>query len=203
MTEQKKKLIPIGIDDFEKLIKGDYYFVDKSLFIKELIDSGAEVTLIPRPRRFGKTLNLSMVQCFFENTTENARVYNPWSIINLLNWKGKLQPYWINTSDNVLIKKLLKLFCSYLTFHNLHQVDAEWFAELVIPNTEVGASYKTSFKQWFSEGVGGQDYNCMIDSLISDDIEPFMDIFTRLTHETLSTFDVRKDEPESFYHAHI
>lgn len=67
MTEQeKKKQIPIGIDDFEKLIKGDYYFADKSLLIKEFLESGAEVTLIPRPRRFGKTLNLSMMRYFFE-----------------------------------------------------------------------------------------------------------------------------------------
>ena len=67
MTEQKKKkLIPIGIDDFERLLEGNYYFADKSLLIKELLDSGAAVTLLPRPRRFGKTLNLSMLRYFFE-----------------------------------------------------------------------------------------------------------------------------------------
>ncbi len=60
--------LPIGVDDFEKIIAQNYHYVDKSLFIKELLDSAAEVTLIPRPRRFGKTLNLSMVKCFFEKT---------------------------------------------------------------------------------------------------------------------------------------
>ena len=68
-----KKALPIGISDFEKLITQDYYFVDKSLFIKEILDSGAEVTLIPRPRRFGKTLNLSMLKCFFEKTEESKK----------------------------------------------------------------------------------------------------------------------------------
>lgn len=60
------KKLPIGIDSFEELISKNYYFADKSLLIKELLDGGAKVTLIPRPRRFGKTLNLSMLLNFFE-----------------------------------------------------------------------------------------------------------------------------------------
>src|SRR5438445_13536793 len=68
------KPLPIGIDDFEKLISGNYYFVDKSLFIKELLEIASEATLIPRPRRFGKTLNLSMLRYFFEKT-ENSRAH--------------------------------------------------------------------------------------------------------------------------------
>lgn len=62
------KKIPIGIDDFEKIITGNYYYIDKSHLIKEILDGGAVATLIPRPRRFGKTLNLSMLKCFFENS---------------------------------------------------------------------------------------------------------------------------------------
>lgn len=61
-----KKPLPIGIDKFDKLIDGGYYYVDKTLFIKELLDMKGEVNLFNRPRRFGKTLALSMVQCFFE-----------------------------------------------------------------------------------------------------------------------------------------
>ncbi len=61
------KRIPIGVDDFSKLINKDnnYLFIDKSLFIKDLIDQGTEVSLIMRPRRWGKTLNMSMLQHFF------------------------------------------------------------------------------------------------------------------------------------------
>jgi hypothetical protein len=51
--------------------KNDYYYVDKSLFIKEVIDRGAEVLLLPRPRRFGKTLNLSMLRYFFEEREDS------------------------------------------------------------------------------------------------------------------------------------
>ncbi|MBV7276667.1 AAA family ATPase, partial [Clostridium sp. PL3] len=62
------KPLPIGIDDFEKLITRGYYFVDKTLLIKDLLDNKADVNLFTRPRRFGKTLNISMLQYFFENS---------------------------------------------------------------------------------------------------------------------------------------
>lgn len=63
-----KKALPIGVDNFEKLITQDYYYVDKTLFIKELLDLKGNVNLFTRPRRFGKTLNLSMLKYFFEDT---------------------------------------------------------------------------------------------------------------------------------------
>lgn len=64
-----KKNIPAGIDNFAKLIdkKNNYCFVDKSLFIREIIDDKSEVTLITRPRRWGKTLTMSMLQHFFSS----------------------------------------------------------------------------------------------------------------------------------------
>lgn len=58
--------LPIGIDDFQKLRENDYYYVDKTGIIKELLDKRAEVNLFTRPRRFGKSLNLSMLRYFFE-----------------------------------------------------------------------------------------------------------------------------------------
>lgn len=60
--------LPVGIDSFEKLILEKYYYIDKTLLIKELLDLKGEVNLFTRPRRFGKTLNLSMLQYFFEDT---------------------------------------------------------------------------------------------------------------------------------------
>ena len=59
------KPLPIGVDDFKKLIDENYYYVDKTLLIKELLDNKGEVNLFTRPRRFGKTLNMSMLQYFF------------------------------------------------------------------------------------------------------------------------------------------
>ncbi|OVE70753.1 AAA family ATPase [Clostridium diolis] len=66
-----RKTIQIGTSDFKKLIEGKNYFVDKSLLIKEFIENSADIILTPRPRRFGKTLNLSMLRYFFDIRTKN------------------------------------------------------------------------------------------------------------------------------------
>ena len=64
--KQIKKKLPIGIENFAKLQSEDFYYVDKTMLIKELLDNWAEVNLFTRPRRFGKTLNMSMLKAFFE-----------------------------------------------------------------------------------------------------------------------------------------
>ena len=61
-----RKKLPIGIDGFEKIRTNDFYYVDKTMFIAELLQNWGEVNLFTRPRRFGKTLNMSMLKCFFE-----------------------------------------------------------------------------------------------------------------------------------------
>ncbi len=75
--QERKRPMPVGIEDFKKLIQREYYFVDKTRFIRELLDIQTEVTLITRPRRFGKTLTLSMLQYFFtlENAEENRELF--------------------------------------------------------------------------------------------------------------------------------
>ena len=60
-----KRTVAIGIQDFEQLITNDYFYIDKTDFIREWWGSGDSVTLIARPRRFGKTLNMSMLEKFF------------------------------------------------------------------------------------------------------------------------------------------
>ena len=60
------KKLPIGISDFKDMVTGNYYYVDKTLFIKDIIDKGNKILLIPRPRRFGKTLNMSMLGYFYD-----------------------------------------------------------------------------------------------------------------------------------------
>ncbi|MVX65529.1 AAA family ATPase [Clostridium chromiireducens] len=79
----KFKPLPIGIDNFEMLITRGYYFVDKTLLIKDLLDNKASVNLFTRPRRFGKTLNMSMLQYFFENSSkDNSYLFENLSIMN-------------------------------------------------------------------------------------------------------------------------
>lgn len=73
-SAQKKKPLPIGISDF-KAATTDYYYVDKTLLIRDFLDSKPKVSLFTRPRRFGKTLNMDMLRVFFEQTSEDTSVY--------------------------------------------------------------------------------------------------------------------------------
>ena len=58
--------LPVGIENFEEIRKNRFYYIDKTRFIEQLVTAGGKVTLFTRPRRFGKTLNMSMLRCFFE-----------------------------------------------------------------------------------------------------------------------------------------
>lgn len=70
----KKLPLPIGISDYRKA-SGEYYYVDKTLLIRDFIDERPQVSLFTRPRRFGKTLNMDMLRVFFERSKEDTSVY--------------------------------------------------------------------------------------------------------------------------------
>ena len=61
-----KKKLPVGVDSFNKLVQHDFYYIDKTDMIADLLKNWSEVNLFTRPRRFGKTLNMSMLKNFFE-----------------------------------------------------------------------------------------------------------------------------------------
>ena len=67
---EKRKKLPIGIDNFEKIRKDDFYYVDKTKLIEQLLEKWGEANLFTRPRRFGKSLNMSMLRHFFEIGTD-------------------------------------------------------------------------------------------------------------------------------------
>ena len=77
MNIKIKAKLPIGISDFKKIIKNDYYYFDKTNLIESILNDGSEVKLFTRPRRFGKTLNMSMLKYFFDvkNKDENRRLF--------------------------------------------------------------------------------------------------------------------------------
>ena len=72
------KRLAIGVDDFRKIIKEDCYYIDKTKFIEDILEDGSGVKLINRPRRFGKTLNMTTLKYFFdiENAEENRKLFN-------------------------------------------------------------------------------------------------------------------------------
>ena len=98
-----KKAVPVGIEDFERIINEDYYYVDKTLLIEELLINRAPVTLFTRPRRFGKTLNMSMIKYFFDvkNKEENKKLFENLKISNskYMSEQGKYPVIFISVKD--------------------------------------------------------------------------------------------------------
>ena len=84
MDLRDKRPLPIGISDFKTVIEENYYYVDKTDMIGDILDDRVMVTLFTRPRRFGKTLNMSMMKYFFEieNTEENKKLFDGLAISN-------------------------------------------------------------------------------------------------------------------------
>lgn len=75
MQMDNKLMLPTGIEDFKEIRTDDYYYVDKTALIEQVLDKRSKVTLFTRPRRFGKTLNMSMLRYFFETGTD-SKLFN-------------------------------------------------------------------------------------------------------------------------------
>ncbi len=87
-----KKALPIGIVDYCRLKNENYYFVDKTMMIKEFLEKQSVVTLITRPRRFGKTLNMSMLAEFFDITKDSKNIFSHTAIVET-SYMSKMNQY--------------------------------------------------------------------------------------------------------------
>ncbi|MCL2064422.1 MAG: AAA family ATPase [Candidatus Cloacimonetes bacterium] len=102
MSELEKKELPIGVSDFKEIITENLYFVDKSMFIKDVAGSGTKVLLYPRPRRFGKTLNLSMLKYFYDCNEDNSQLFDDLEISKeekIMKKQGKYPVIFITLKD--------------------------------------------------------------------------------------------------------
>ena len=99
------KDIGIGESDFKILRKKDYYFIDKTLYIKDIIDNTSKVTLVTRPRRFGKTLNMSMLKYYFDCTEKDS--------------KSLFEGLKIMEQDEKYTSKMIYYPCIYLTLKDV------------------------------------------------------------------------------------
>jgi len=157
------KRLKIGSSDFRSIIRDNGYFVDKTLFIKEFIEHDSYIQIIPRPRRFGKTLNLSMIEYFFDiQKPESAALFhdfdiskevefcqqhqNQYPVINItlkeireFNWKNCLESF-KNTISNLFEK-----FDFLLQSDKLKTVEKEWFNEIIAGRASE-SKYKSSLK---------------------------------------------------------
>ncbi|MBV7275131.1 AAA family ATPase, partial [Clostridium sp. PL3] len=154
------KKIPIGISDFKKLVSEKYYFVDKSPLIKEILEDGSEVILLPRPRRFGKTINMSMLKYFFEKTDEdNSFLFKDLNIYkhkNSMENQGKYPVIYISFKDlkdkdfNKCYEKIKDLISeqydrfSYVV-EKLSEVDKIYYNDILFKKASQ-AQYEASIK---------------------------------------------------------
>lgn len=150
--------LPVGIDDFKKIREAGFYYVDKTKLIEQLLQSWGEVTLFTRPRRFGKTLNMSMLKSFFEIGAE----------------KSLFQSLYISEKEKLCAEYMGKypvIFLSLKGVEGLHFADAQKMLMTII-NNEVRRHYylKTSDKltvedrKQFEKMLLNEDVN-LVDSL--------------------------------------
>ena len=99
----RKKAVPVGIEDFERIINENYYYVDKTMLIEKLLINRTPVTLFTRPRRFGKTLNMSMLKYFFDvkDKEENKKLFENLKIYDseYMSEQGKYPVIFISLKD--------------------------------------------------------------------------------------------------------
>ena len=150
--------LPVGLDDFKKIREAGFYYVDKTKLIEQLLQSWGEVTLFTRPRRFGKTLNMSMLKSFFEIGAE----------------KSLFQGLYISEKEKLCAEYMGKypvIFLSLKGVEGLHFADAQKMLMTII-NNEVRRHYylKTSDKltvedrKQFEKMLLNEDVN-LVDSL--------------------------------------
>ena len=133
----REKAVPVGIEDFERIIRENYYYVDKTMLIEELLINRAPVTLFTRPRRFGKTLNMSMIKYFFDvkNKEENKKLFEKLKVSNseYMSEQGKYPVIFISLKDlkgdtwEECLKRLkLFIFDLYAEFEYIREKMNEW-----------------------------------------------------------------------------
>ena len=133
----RKKAVPVGIEDFKELIQDEYYYVDKTLLIDEMLMNKSKVTLFTRPRRFGKTLNMSMLKYFFDvkDKEENKKFFENLKVSDseYMSEQGKYPVIFISLKDlkgdtwEECLKRLkLFIFDLYAEFEYIREKMNEW-----------------------------------------------------------------------------
>ena len=150
----EKKAIPIGIENFEDIIKDNYYYVDKSMLIEDILVNRAAVTLFTRPRRFGKTLNMSMIKYFFDvrNKDENRKLFEGLKIFGseYMKEQGKYPVIFVSLKD-------LRADTWEDTFENLKSFISDLYAEFEDMREIMNKRDKIKFDKIFYEEEKG-DY---------------------------------------------
>jgi len=194
------KRLAIGVSDFKKIIEGDFYYFDKTKFIEEIIKDGSEVKLFARPRRFGKTLNMSMLKYFFdiENREENKKIFKDLYIEKTEAFKeqGQYPVIFLSLKDlkaltweqmeKAIKSAISRLFSEYkYLLNDLDKFDTLAFENILLKNTEL-EDLKEALK--FLTRILYEKYNKKVVVLIDEYDSPLVSAYINGYYEKAKDF---------------
>ena len=194
------KRLAIGVSDFKKIIEGDFYYFDKTKFIEEIIKDGSEVKLFARPRRFGKTLNMSMLKYFFdiENKEENKEIFKDLYIEKTEAFKeqGQYPVIFLSLKDlkaltweqmeKAIKSAISRLFSEYkYLLNDLDKFDTLAFENILLKNTEL-EDLKEALK--FLTRILYEKYNKKVVVLIDEYDSPLVSAYINGYYEKAKDF---------------
>ena len=194
------KRLAIGVSDFKHLIEEDFYYFDKTKFIEEIIKDGSQVKLFARPRRFGKTLNMSMLKYFFdiENKEENKEIFKDLYIEKTEAFKeqGQYPVIFLSLKDlkastwEIMEKDIkstiARLFSEYkYLLNDLDKFDTLTFENILLKNTEL-EDLKEALK--FLTRILYEKYNKKVVVLIDEYDSPLVSAYINGYYEKAKDF---------------
>ena len=194
------KRIPIGLSDFKHLIEEDFYYFDKTKFIDEIIQDGAQVKLFTRPRRFGKTLNISMLKYFFDikeaeknkklfkdlyiEKTESFKEQGQYPVISL-SLKDLKATTWEEMQKDIKLT-VARLFSEYkYLLKDLDKFDTITFENVIMKNIEL-ENLKEILK--FLTKILYEKYSKKVVILIDEYDSPLVSAYTNGYYEKVKNF---------------
>ena len=194
------KRLAIGLSDFKHLIEEDFYYFDKTKFIEEVIKDGSQVKLFARPRRFGKTLNMSMLKYFFdiENKEENKKIFKDLYIEKTEAFKeqGQYPVIFLSLKDlkaltweqmeKAIKSAISRLFSEYkYLLNDLDKFDTLTFENILLKNTEL-EDLKEALK--FLTRILYEKYNKKVVVLIDEYDSPLVSAYINGYYEKAKDF---------------
>ena len=194
------KRLAIGLSDFKHLIEEDFYYFDKTKFIEEVIKDGSQVKLFARPRRFGKTLNMSMLKYFFdiENREENKKIFKDLYIEKTEAFKeqGQYPVIFLSLKDlkaltweqmeKAIKSAISRLFSEYkYLLNDLDKFDTLAFENILLKNTEL-EDLKEALK--FLTRILYEKYNKKVVVLIDEYDSPLVSAYINGYYEKAKDF---------------
>ena len=194
------KRLAIGLSDFKHLIEEDFYYFDKTKFIEEIIEDGSQVKLFARPRRFGKTLNMSMLKYFFDikNREENKEIFKDLYIEKTEAFKeqGQYPVIFLSLKDlkaltweqmeKAIKSAISRLFSEYkYLLNDLDKFDTLAFENILLKNTEL-EDLKEALK--FLTRILYEKYNKKVVVLIDEYDSPLVSAYINGYYEKAKDF---------------